>query len=81
MAAPDPVGCWGALQLMRDEFGLPITAITGPATDNDVGQHYIRASLGLEAFNARRNPDGLVRAARDGIDAWLAAAAPAEIGA
>lgn len=81
MAAPDPVGCWGALQLMRGEFGLPITAITGPATDNDVGQHYIRASLGLAAFNARRNPDGLVQAAREGLDSWLGAAAPATVGA
>jgi hypothetical protein len=81
MAAPDPVGCWGAQQLMREEFGLPITAITGPATDNDVGQHYIKASLGLDAFNARRNPEGLVRAARAGVDAWLASAAPATVGA
>ena len=41
MAAPDPVACWGAAELMRREFGLPITAITGPATDNEVGQVYI----------------------------------------
>ncbi len=81
MAAPDPVGCWGALQLMRDEFGLPITAITGPATDNDVGQHYIRASLGLAAFNARRNPDGLVQAAREGLESWAGGATPAVVGA
>ena len=73
MAAPDPVGCWGAHQLMQEEFRLPITAITGPATDNDVGQSYVRASLGLPAYNARRNPEGLVAAARKGVDRWLAA--------
>jgi hypothetical protein len=66
---------------MRGEFGLSITAITGPATDNDVGQHYIRASLGLAAFNARRNPDGLVQSVREGLDSWLSAAAPAGVGA
>ena len=66
---------------MRDDFGLPITAITGPATDNDVGQHYIKASLGLAAFNARRNPDGLVQAAREGLESWLAAGTPAGVGA
>src|SRR5690606_2459462 len=36
MAAPDPVGCWGARELMTNEFGLPITVLTGPATDNAV---------------------------------------------
>lgn len=73
MAAPDPVGCWGAQQLMQHEFRLPITAVTGPATDNDVGQSYIRASLGLPACNARRNPEGLVAAARHSLEAWIAA--------
>jgi hypothetical protein len=73
MAAPDPVGCWGAQQLMQHEFRLPITAVTGPATDNDVGQSYIRASLGLPACNARRNPEALVAAARDSLEAWIAA--------
>ena len=72
MAAPDPVGCWGAQQLMQHEFRLPITVITGPATDNDVGQSYIRAVLGLPACNARRNPDGLVAAARQSLEAWIA---------
>jgi hypothetical protein len=72
MAAPDPVGCWGALQLMRDEFGLPITAMTGPATDNDVGQSYIRGALGVPAYNARRNSEGLVASARSGYERWMA---------
>jgi hypothetical protein len=63
MAAPDPVGCWGAAELMRNEYGLPITAITGPATDNEVGRDYIRAALNLPAHNARRDAPGLVAAA------------------
>ena len=76
MAAPDPVACWGAHQLMRDDFRLPITAITGPATDNEVGQSYIRNALGLPAHNARRDAEGLVASARAGVDGWVAAALP-----
>ena len=70
MAAPDPVACWGAAELMRREFGLPITAITGPATDNEVGQVYITAELGLPAHNARRDALGLIAAVRQALDAW-----------
>jgi hypothetical protein len=70
MAAPDPVACWGAVELMRREFGLPITAITGPATDNEVGQVYITGGLGLPAHNARRDADGLVKAVRSAMAEW-----------
>lgn len=73
MAAPDPVGCWGARELMRDEFELPITAITGPATDNAVGSDYITAMLGLPAHNARRDAAGLVARVREALAAWNAA--------
>lgn len=60
MAAPDPVGCWGSDQLMRGVYGLTITALTGPATDNQVGRDYIRAALGIPAHNALRDADGLL---------------------
>jgi hypothetical protein len=70
MAAPDPVGCWGALRLMTEEFQLPITVITGPATDNEVGRDYITLALGLAAHNARRDADGLVERVREAIDRW-----------
>jgi hypothetical protein len=70
MAAPDPVACWGAAELMRREYGLPITAITGPATDNEVGLVYITASLGLAAHNARRDAAGLIGAVRAALDGW-----------
>ena len=47
--------------------------MTGPATDNDVGRSYIRASLGLPAHNARRDADGLLAVVRDSLDTWLGA--------
>jgi hypothetical protein len=75
MAAPDPVGCWGASELFKHTFHLPITVITGPATDNDVGRDYVKAALGLPAFNARREADKLVACVRDAVDAFVAPAA------
>lgn len=77
MAAPDPVACWGAAELMRREYGLPITAITGPATDNEVGNVYITAELGLPAHNARRDAAGLVARVREALTSWAQAAAGA----
>jgi hypothetical protein len=59
MAAPDPVACWGAAELMSRSFNLPITVITGPATDNEVGRDFIRRSLHLPAHNALRDAAGL----------------------
>ncbi len=41
MAAPDPVGCWGAVALMRGSLRPRVTVLTGPATDNEVGRDYI----------------------------------------
>jgi hypothetical protein len=70
MAAPDPVACWGAVELMRGEFGLPVTAITGPATDNEVGLAYIQTRLGLPAHNARRDAAGLLSVVRSSLEAW-----------
>jgi hypothetical protein len=59
---------------MHREYRLPITAITGPATDNEVGQVYITAQLGLAAHNALRDAAGLTQAVRVAIDAWTARA-------
>jgi hypothetical protein len=70
MAAPDPVACWGAAELMRNEFDLPITVITGPATDNEVGQSYIQSGLGLPAHNARKDAAGLLGVVRKAISDW-----------
>ena len=69
MAAPDPVGCWGADQLMRGVYGLPITVLTGPATDNQVGRDYINASLGIPAHNALRDAAGLLEVVAAALEA------------
>jgi hypothetical protein len=81
MAAPDPVGCWGAVTLMRDLFGLPVTVITGPATDNEVGRDYVKAELRLPAHNALRDADGLVDVIRTALEARAAAAVGRQLAA
>ncbi len=52
MCASDPVGAWGARELMTKVFDLPIHVMSGPATDNEVGREYVRGQLGVPALNA-----------------------------
>ena len=53
MCANDPVGVWGAQRAMREMFNLAIDVVSGPATDNAVGTHYVHEHLKLDAINAR----------------------------
>ncbi|MEP0847567.1 MAG: hypothetical protein HRF50_12225 [Phycisphaerae bacterium] len=53
LCANDPVGCWGAERVLREEFDLAIDVVSGPATDNAVGTRYVNDRLGLVAINAR----------------------------
>lgn len=53
LCANDPVGAWGAQQVMAERFGLTIDVFSGPCTDNAVGTRFIRENLGVEAINAR----------------------------
>jgi hypothetical protein len=73
MAAPDPVGCWGAAELMAKSFHLPITVFTGPATDNEVGRDYIERVLHLPAHNALRDAAGLTAVVLNAISGVPAA--------
>jgi hypothetical protein len=52
LCANDPVGAWGGVQLLREEFDIEPKVLTGPATDNDVGIDIIRQRCGLPAVNA-----------------------------
>jgi len=56
LSANDPVAAWGGVKLLRERFGIEPSAVTGPATDNQVGIEIIREQLGVEAFNAISNP-------------------------
>jgi hypothetical protein len=72
MAAPDPVGCWGSVTLMKEVFGLRVDVITGPATDNEVGRDYVRGVLGLPAHNAFKDPSGLLDVVGRSLDLCVA---------
>jgi hypothetical protein len=52
LCANDPVGAWGGAKLLREEFGIEPTVISGPATDNQVGIDIIRERSNVAALNA-----------------------------
>jgi hypothetical protein len=59
LSANDPVAAWGGVKLLRERFGIEPCAVTGPATDNQVGVQIIREQMQVEAFNAISNPADL----------------------
>ncbi|HSL17307.1 MAG TPA: hypothetical protein VLB51_05310 [Methylomirabilota bacterium] len=69
--APDQVGAWGAVEVLRTRFGLSPTVISGPATDNEVGCRFIRDQLGLPAANARRGDGALARIVGEAVHGVL----------
>ena len=52
LSANDPVAAWGGVKLLRERFGIEPAAVTGPATDNQVGVQIIEEQMGVAAFNA-----------------------------
>jgi hypothetical protein len=52
LSANDPVAAWGGVKLLRERFGIEPCAVTGPATDNQVGVEIIAEQMHVPAFNA-----------------------------
>ena len=52
LCANDPVGAWGGIKLLRDKFGIDPIAVTGRATDNEVGVAIIEQQGGVPGINA-----------------------------
>jgi len=65
--APDQVGAWGAVEILRTNFDLAPTVISGPATDNEVGCRFIRDHLALPAANARTGDGALAAIVREAL--------------
>lgn len=55
LCAQDPVGAWGAKQLLADRYGISIAAVSGRVTDSPVGVRFCSEKLGLAAWNALRD--------------------------
>ena len=60
VTATDLAGVWAAEQHFHQRYRAPITAITGPVTDNEVGTRYVEQRLGIPAMNALQSPKKLV---------------------
>ena len=52
LCANDPVSAWGGVRLLREEFEIEPTVVTGPATDNAVGIEIIERRSEVAAINA-----------------------------
>lgn len=68
VAATDLAGAWAAEQTFTQRYRAPITAITGPVTDNNVGRRYIKNRLGVAAINARQSPNRLTEHVQQAIE-------------
>jgi len=55
LCANDPVGAWGGIRLLREEFGIEPAVVSGPATDNQVGIDIIQQRANVRAINALTN--------------------------
>lgn len=52
LCANDPVGAWGGVEILRRQFDIDPMAVTGPATDNQVGIDILAERCNVPAINA-----------------------------
>ena len=69
LCANDPVAAWGGAHILREQFDIEPTVVTGPATDNDVGIDQIAERLSLPGINALSNGAALGDAVADALSA------------
>ena len=62
LCAQDPVGAWGAKELLAERYGLGVDVISGRVTDGPTGLRFCRDTLGVPAWNALRDGKGLSEA-------------------
>jgi len=67
LCANDPVAAWGGTRILREQFGIEPTVVTGPATDNAVGIDQIAERLSLRGINALSNGSMLGDAVADAL--------------
>ena len=69
LCANDPVAAWGGVRILREQYDIEPTVVTGPATDNAVGIGQIKDKLGLSAINALSNGVALGDLIADSLEA------------
>jgi hypothetical protein len=60
LCANDLVAAWGGVERLRQR-GIQVDVVSGPATDNDVGNRYVTRELKVAAANARTEPHRLAQ--------------------
>jgi hypothetical protein len=75
LCAQDPVGAWGAQEILRERYGLWIDAVSGRVTDTAVGLRFCRQTLGVPGHNALRDGEALA----DAVLAALSQRQPVEL--
>ncbi len=61
LCAQDPVGAWGACELLRGRYGLAADVISGRVTDTPVGIRFCQEKLVVPAHNALRDGKALAQ--------------------
>ncbi len=56
--AHDPMGAMKLAEVC-EEIGAPLTIMSGPVSDNEVGVNFIEKNIGIAAFNVFTKPDNL----------------------
>jgi hypothetical protein len=62
LCAQDPVGAFGAQQLLAERYKLGVDVVSGRVTDGPTGIRFCRETLGAAAHNALRDGRGLSEA-------------------
>lgn len=73
LCANDPVGAWGGSKHLSEVLNLPVHAVSGPVTDNEVGVNFVRDTLKVPAANARTSPDALALLVEEALNAYVPA--------
>jgi len=59
LCAQDPVGAWGAVELLRAKYGMAADVVSGRVTDGPTGVRFCNEQLGLPGCNALRDGERL----------------------
>jgi hypothetical protein len=73
LCAQDPVGAWGAQELLRKQYGLTADVVSGRVTDGVAGVRFCRETLGLPGHNALRDGEQLAECVLAAIETRRAA--------
>lgn len=59
LCANDPVGVEGGVRDLKQQYGIAVDVVAGPATDNRVGVRFVENAVGVPGINARTHAQAL----------------------